>query len=166
MHRFRAALYRVGILRCVAIPLRVSRSLGTESTPPVRGTIDGVPFRSTLLARGGGAYRLVVHSRIWRARGVDEGDTVAVAIERDLEPRNDLPLPADFLRALDDRPTVRAYVATLTPAVRREIAAWLAAAKRRETRERRIETTLDRLEAMAEKRRRGHGSARRRFEAQ
>lgn len=155
MHRFRATLYKVGILRCIDVPSRLSRSLGQGSAPPVCGTIEGVPFRSTLRARGEGAYRLHVHSRVWRPRGLDAGDTVQVAIERDVVPRDDPALPADFLRALEDRPAARAILAIITPSLRREIAAWLAAAKRAETRERRIATALDTLEERAAKRRRG-----------
>ncbi len=151
MHRFRAKIYKVGILRCVDVPVGASRRLGQDSAPPVRGRIEGVEFRSTLRPRGKCAYRLFVHSRIWRPRGLDAGDSVRIAIERDAEPREVPSLPADFLRALDDRPVVRAYVATIAPSTRREIALWLAAAKRSETRERRIAVALDRLEERAVK---------------
>jgi Bacteriocin-protection, YdeI or OmpD-Associated/Domain of unknown function (DUF1905) len=152
VHRFSARLYRIGLLRCIDIPVHASRALGPGLAPPVRGTIEGVAFRSTLRPRGQGAYRLYVHSRAWRPRGLDAGDDVRVAIERDEEPREQLDLPADFLRALDDRPLVRAFVATMAPSLRREIAAWLAAARRVETRERRIAVALDRLEERAEQR--------------
>ena len=151
MHRFSATLYKVGIVRCVDVPSRLSSRLGRGPAPPVHGTIEDVPFRSTLLARREGAYRLCVHSRIWRPRGLDAGDTVRVAIERDAEPREVASLPRDFISALDDRPVVRAYIENAAPSLRREIAMWLAAAKRPETRERRIAVALDRLEERAGK---------------
>lgn len=151
MHRFRATLYKVGIVRCVDVPSRLSSRLGPGSAPPVHGTIEDVPFRSTLLARRGGTYRLCVHSRIWRSRGLDAGDAVRVAIERDEEPREAAELPRDFVSALDERPQVRAYLERAAPSLRREIARWLAAAKRPETRERRIAVALDRLEERAGK---------------
>ena len=162
MHRFRATLYKIGNLRCVDLPARASGAFGPEKAPPVRGTIEGIAFRSTLLPRGEGAYRMFVHSRIWRTRGLDAGDATAIAIERDDEPRADLPLPRDFVRALEDRPVARAYAATIAPSLRREIAAWLAAAKRAETRERRIMAALDRFEEMASRRR---GKRRRKTQA-
>ena len=151
MHRFRAKLYKVGIVRCIDVPSRLSSRLGPGPAPPVHGTIEDVPFRSTLLARGEGAYRLCVHSRIWRPRGLDAGDTVRAAIERDDEPRDVVSLPADFQRALDDRPLARTFIENAAPSLRREIALLLAAPKRPETRERRIAIALDRLEERAGK---------------
>ena len=151
MHRFRARLYRIGLLRCVDVPLHVSRRLGAGSRIPVRGNAQGVPFRSTLVSRGGGAHKLYVHSRTWRARGVDAGDRIEIALERDDEPR-DIETPRDFLRALQDHPVARAYFRTCPEGLRREIANWLAAAKQRATRERRIDKALQALEQRAGKR--------------
>ncbi|HKE49307.1 MAG TPA: YdeI/OmpD-associated family protein [Rhodanobacteraceae bacterium] len=151
MHRFRARLYKVGVVRCIDVPSRLSSRLGPGAAPPVRGTIEAVPFRSTLLARRDGAYRLCVHSRIWRPRGLDAGDDVHVEITRDDEPREAPVLPGDFVDALQERPLVRRYIDNAAPSLRREIALWLAAAKRPETRERRIAVALDRLEERAGK---------------
>ena len=148
MLRFRAKLYRIGYLRCVDVPPAVSRALGDGPNIPVAGRAGGVTFRSTLTPRGNQAHRLFVHSRIWRPRRLDVGDTLEIQLERDYESREP-DTPYDFLRALRDRPAARGVYAQSSVAQRREIGNWLAAAKRRETRERRIEVALDHLEARA-----------------
>jgi len=153
MQRFRAPLYKIGMLRCVDVPLKVSRRLGGESSIAVRGRAGGVPFRTTVVARGGGAHRLYVHSRAWRPQHLDSGDTIGIEIERDDEPRG-VAMSGEFLRALDDRPAARAEFLASGAGLHREIANWLAAAKQAVTRERRIEKALDTLESRGEQRRR------------
>jgi hypothetical protein len=148
MQRFRAKLYKIGYLRCMDVPPAASRALGDEPSIPVCGTAAGVAFRSTLTPRGNGAHRLFIHSRVWRARWLDVGDSLEVMIERDTESREP-DTPYDFLKALETRPAARRFYDRASPALRREIGNWLAAAKRPETRERRIEAALDNLEARA-----------------
>lgn len=145
MQRFRAKLYKIGFLRCVDVPRGVSRALGDEATIPVCGHAAGVPFKSTLTPRGSMAHRLFVHSRVWRARRLDLGDTLEVTLERDFESREP-DTPYDFLKALETRPVARHVYDRASIALRREIGRWLAAAKRSETRERRIAAALDNLE--------------------
>lgn len=148
MQRFRAKLYRIGYLRCVDVPPAVSRMLGDESVIPICASAAGVPFRSTLTPRGGGAHRLFVHSRIWRPRRLDIGDSIEIQIERDYESREP-DTPHDLLKALQKRPAARGFYERASVALRREIGRWLAAAKRPETRERRVEQALDSLDARA-----------------
>jgi hypothetical protein len=148
MQRFHAKLYKIGYLRCVDVPVGVSRALGDESSIPVSGIAAGVAFRSTLTPRGNGAHRLFIHSRVWRARWIDLGDSLEIMLERDTKSR-DPDTPYDFLKALEKRPAARRFYDRASVALRREIGKWLAAAKRPETRERRIEAALDNLEARA-----------------
>ena len=148
MQRFRAKLYKVGYLRCVDVPPGISRMLGDEPTVPVRGVAGGVEFRSTLTPRGNRAHRLFVHSRIWRSRRIDLGDSIEIVLERDVESREP-ETPYDFLKALETRPAARGVYDKASIAFRREIGNSLAAAKRTETRERRIEAALANLEARA-----------------
>jgi hypothetical protein len=160
VQRFRAKLYKVGYLRCVDVPVGISRALGDEATVPVRGFAGGVEFRSTLTPRGNRAHRLFVHSRIWRARRIDLGDSIEIALERDLDSREP-ETPYDFLKALEARPAARGVYDKASIAFRREIGNWLAAAKRTETRERRIEAALANLEARALPRQKSDFSRRR-----
>jgi len=71
-----------------------------------------------------------------------------VQLDRDLESR-DPGMPHDLRRALQARPAARKIYDRASSALRREIGNWVAGARRTETRERRIETALDNLEARA-----------------
>ncbi|MBI4420375.1 MAG: DUF1905 domain-containing protein [Gemmatimonadetes bacterium] len=152
MPTFSATLYQVGVNRCVDVPPWVSDALGGGLRITVRGRIESVPFRSTLVPRGGGCHRLFVHSRVWRPRALASGTILRVEMDRDSAPVEP-EVPRDFLEALAQRPIAQRVFAAVTPATRREIVRWLASARRTETRERRIELGLDRLEEMNRKKR-------------
>jgi Domain of unknown function (DUF1905) len=71
---FPARIHKIGILRAVDVPEGVSKALGSGPHLPVHGWIEGLPLKGTLVPRGGGCYRLHVHSRIWRKLRVDGHD--------------------------------------------------------------------------------------------
>jgi hypothetical protein len=152
MHRFTAVLGRVGQNRCVDVPAAVSQALGGAAHVAVRGTMLGIPFRSTLVPRGGGRHRLFVHSRVWRTLALRERAPIRVALEADLTPRG-INGPADLVAALARRPTAGELYAALTPTLKAEIIRWIRSAKSPATRERRLEVGMDRLEEMAHRRR-------------
>ncbi len=142
--RFRGRIYSVGANRCVDVPDRVSRALGQETRIPVKGSVGGEPFRSTLVPRGGGRHRLFIHSRIWRKLGVDRGRTVDIRLRGDRS-RREARLPGDIADALAARPKARAAFENMTPAGRRAFVSYILEAKTGPTRERRIRQGLQRI---------------------
>src|SRR5919197_2328470 len=98
--RFRATILLAGKTATgIRVPDEVVAALGPSRRPPVRVTINGHTYRSTV-ARMGGEYLLGVSAENREGAGVAAGDEVDVDLELDTEPRG-LAVPADLAGALD-----------------------------------------------------------------
>ncbi len=96
---FSAAIFKIGINPCVDVPVEISKAFGIRGNVPVRGTINGYFFRSTLVPVGEGRHRLYVNTEMRLGSKTDVGDTVDFTIEHDPEPR--IPeMPKELLEAL------------------------------------------------------------------
>lgn len=138
MHRFRAELKREGPGTYVEVPLDVPAVFG-RARPPVRGTINGSPLRSTI-AKYGDGYFLGINREVRKAAGVAPGDTVDIELELDVKPRT-VRVPKDLADALDDE--TRAAFDRMSYTHRREYVEWINEAKREETRRRRVAKAVE-----------------------
>ncbi|MDQ1748057.1 MAG: hypothetical protein QOD07_2320 [Frankiaceae bacterium] len=119
-------------------------ALGGGVRVPVAGTIDGAPFR-TRAFRMGGVQGIRFNKQILALAGRGPGDAVVVELWRDDEPR-EVSVPADLSAALGAlRPAFDAMAFTH----RREWVEWVEAAKKPETRERRIGKVVEQVAAKA-----------------
>jgi Bacteriocin-protection, YdeI or OmpD-Associated/Domain of unknown function (DUF1905) len=126
----------------VAVPRAVVDALGGRGRTPVVATFDGVEYRGSVVAMGSGMV-VGVLKRIRARLGKEPGDTVAVTLVVDDEPRRvDVP---DDLRAALAEASVRSRFDALSYSHRREYVQWIEEAKRPATRERRIEQTVERV---------------------
>jgi hypothetical protein len=155
-HVFPAKIQKIWIMRCVDIPRDISKAIRNSAEGdllhiPVHGWIEGLPFQSTLVPRGGGSYRLHVHSRIWRKLRVDAGAAIEVTLLLDTEPREAV-LSPDLAAGLADTPRALAIFNTLTVALRRQIVRYVEAAKQVRTREKRVRLIVQRMLERAAKR--------------
>jgi hypothetical protein len=138
--RFRAELKLEGkTATYVVVPLDVPAVFG-RGRPPVRGTVNGAPFRSTITKYGGDDYYLVVNRQVREAAGVAAGETVEIELELDAKPRT-VRVPKDLADALDDE--TRAAFDRMSYTHRREYVEWINEAKRDETRRRRIAKAVE-----------------------
>jgi len=128
--------------RHVVVPLDV-RALWGEARPPVRGTVNGVPFRSRLMVYGGETM-LGLTNAFRASAGIVEGDEVDVVIERDDEPR-EVEVPPALQSALDADEAARSAFEKLSFTHRREYANWIAEAKKEDTRDRRAGRAIEML---------------------
>jgi hypothetical protein len=148
-HVFAAKIQKIWIMRCVDVPRDISRIIrgaaeGDSLHVPVHGWIEGLPFKNTLVPRGGGSYRLYVHSKIWRKLRIDAGAAVEVTLLVDTEPREAV-LPPDLAAGLADTPRALAIFNTLTVALRRQIVQYVDTAKQGRTREKRVALIVQRM---------------------
>jgi hypothetical protein len=163
LHSFSAPLQLYRGFRCVELPREISASIAKEHRSvtdgaasgrghiPVVGIANGIPFRSSLVPRGDGAHRLYLNGDIRKRGGIELGDDVEIELRHDLEERG-MELPEDIAESLGDAGKLDWFHA-LTPALRREILGWIVAAKRPDTRAKRIAILIDRLEESGLRRR-------------
>jgi hypothetical protein len=69
-----------GAWTCVVMD-DVPELFGTRGLVKIRGSIDGEPFTSALMAQGDGTHRLPVKAALRKTIGKQAGDTVHVRIE-------------------------------------------------------------------------------------
>src|SRR4029453_12458595 len=104
-HRFETVLQAEGGGVFFEVPLDVPAVFG-KARAPVRGTINGQPFRSTVAVYGGRSY-LPVNRALRDAAGVAAGDAVGTEPGAHHPPRTVDP-PPDLAAALDAYPEARA----------------------------------------------------------
>ena len=97
--RFRTKILPAGKTAAgIEVPAKVVAALGSSKRPPVRATINGYTYRSTVAVMGG-VFMLGVSNEVRKNAGVAAGDTVDIDLELDDKPR-DVELPPDFAAAL------------------------------------------------------------------
>jgi hypothetical protein len=117
-------------------PFAVKQIFGTIARVPVRGTINGFPFRSSLMPMGGCHY-MVINRTMREGAGVKAGDTVAVVMERDTAPRV-VAVPAALKKELAKNTAAHAHWKKYSFTHQKEMARALTGAKQEETRARRL----------------------------
>jgi hypothetical protein len=140
--RFEAVLQSEGPGAFVEVPLDVPALFG-RARAPVRASINGYRYRTTVAVYGG-RYYLPVNRSVRDGAALAVGDPVVVTLEPDLAPR-EVEVPEDLAAALAGDRAASAAFDRLSYTHRREHVEWIVGAKRPETRRRRVEQTLARL---------------------
>jgi hypothetical protein len=129
----------------IVIPDKVLAALGAGKKPPVRLTVNGYAYRSTVATVSGSS--MVGFSADHRAAsGIEGGDPIEVEIELDTEPRT-VELPADFAAALNADAKAKATYERLSNSLKGYHVTQVTSARTDETRQRRIEKSIATLRA-------------------
>jgi Bacteriocin-protection, YdeI or OmpD-Associated/Domain of unknown function (DUF1905) len=123
----------------VEVPFDVNQRFG-RARAPVRGTVDGTDFRTTVAVYGN-RYYIGFNKELRERAGIAIGDRVQVALELDPQPRT-VEVPPALAAALESDSKARAVFEALSYTHRNEYARWIAEAKRDETRDRRVDKAL------------------------
>ncbi|GAC1375958.1 MAG: hypothetical protein NVSMB32_18680 [Actinomycetota bacterium] len=118
------------------VPPEIVAALGHGKRPAVRVTLGKHTYRSSV-APMGGKFLLGVSAENRAAAGVAAGDVVDVDLELDTE-RRDVAVPADLAQALAADPDARTFFESLSNSHKLSYVAPVEAAKKADTRERRV----------------------------
>ena len=124
----------------ICIPDKIVESLKAGKKPPIKVTINGYTYRSTVAVMGG-KYMVGVNADVRKASGVKGGDTLTVEIELDTEERK-VELPADFKGALDKNLSAKKFFQSLSYSKQKNHVTLIEQAKTDETRQKRINKSI------------------------
>ena len=127
----------------ITIPFDVEQVFGKKRVK-IKATIEGVPYRGTLVRMGGPNHMLIILKEIREKIGKTFGDEVSVELEEDFEIRQ-VEIPADLLEALQAAPQAQAFFDRLSYSHQKEYVRWITEAKRPNTRLERIRRTVEGL---------------------
>lgn len=134
--RFHTAVFQDGNNTGIEVPPDIVEALGKGKKPPVKVTLNGYTYRSTI-AVVGGAYLIPLAKAHREAAGVAGGQALDIDLELDTEPRT-VELPSDLAAALDAEPKTRETFDRLSNSNKGWHVLQVTGAKTDETRQRRI----------------------------
>ena len=144
--KFRALIEGAGKTAAgIEVPGEVVAALGQSKRPPVRVTINGYTYRSTVAVLGG-RFMLGVSNEVRANAGVAAGDKVDIEMELDTAPR-EVAVPPELAKELAADPGARKAFDALSYSKQRLLVDPVANAKTAETRERNIAKALSALRA-------------------
>ena len=115
------------------VPFDVHKVFGTHARVAVAGTINGFPFRNSLMPEGDGTHSMMVNKALQSGAGIKVGDMVTVVMDIDREKRV-VKVPAELAAALSSNPEAKTMYETLSASHRQEFADWVGGAKQEPTR--------------------------------
>jgi hypothetical protein len=136
-----------GVVAAITPPVDVPEFFGTRARVPVRGTINGYPYRSSL-SPCGTRHMMPVNKLLRAGAGAEPGDIVDVVMERDEEERT-VEAPPLLKKALAKSKTAQANWEKLSFTHKKEMALAIVGAKQEETRARRLAKVMDILKTGA-----------------
>ena len=120
-----------------------TRDVWGKAKVPVKVTINGYTWRSTVGNRSGQQY-IVVNADARRNAGVRAGDVVTITLESDNEKR-EIKAPIPLQKALGAKLTQKFNALSFTH--KKEFIVWYSEAKKEDTRARRVEKMKQMLSA-------------------
>jgi uncharacterized protein DUF1905/bacteriocin resistance YdeI/OmpD-like protein len=136
--RFRARIEgkEAGVVAAITPPVDVPEVFGTRGRVPVRGTINGFPFRSSLMPMGG-SHMMPVNKTLRQGAGAGPGDVVDVVMERDEEART-VEAPPELRKELAKNKKAQERWDGMSFSNKKEMAISIREAKQDETKKRRL----------------------------
>jgi len=132
---FTITLLRDGAMSAIPVPFDPKAVFG-KVRAPVKVTINGYTYRSTIAAMGGETF-VPLRASHREAAGLEGTETIRVRLDLDTEKREVTP-PPDFVKALKASPPAWARYQEMSYTHQREYVEAIEEAKKPETRARRV----------------------------
>lgn len=143
--RFDATLYTIDRSTILRLPDQASEKLPSRGQVAVRGTIDGQEFQTVLEPDGKGGHWMKIDEELQEAAGISAGETATLEVEstKDWPEPN---VPQDLEAALAAAPQkIQHLWGDITPMARWEWVRWVNATKIPDTRKRRVEVSISKM---------------------
>jgi hypothetical protein len=124
-------------------PFDVVEVFQRKGRVPVKGTINGFPFRSSLMNMGDG-HMMAVNAQMRAGAKCKAGDTVSVVMELDEDERK-VEVPAYLKKIINSNANAKEFWSKLSFTHQKEYVREIEDAKRPETREKRVAAMMDAL---------------------
>lgn len=145
--RFDATLSMIDTSTVLRLPDSASTTLPSRGQVAVHGTMNGVEFQTVLEPDGNSGHWMRVASSLQQAAGVAAGDTATLHIVT----TKDWPepsVPPDLATALASAPQeIQDQWNEITPMARWEWVRWVNATKNAETRGRRVDVSISKMQS-------------------
>jgi hypothetical protein len=148
MNKFRADIEIIGVNPFVFVPDRVLKNIfkqgGKDKGPiPIRGTINGDPFKQTLV-KYRGAWRLYINTTMLKNSPKRIGETVVIEVEFDPISRKIEPHPK-LVFAFKENKEAKKIFDSLPPSRQNEIVRYISFLKTEESVIRNVKKAIDHL---------------------
>lgn len=127
----------------IIIPFDVEKVFGLAH-PPIAGTINDYPYRTTA-SRLSGVYLMVVNNEMRQGANAQPGDEVTVTMKVDDQPRV-VEIPEDLAAAFKVRTAAASLFEALSFSHKNEYIAWLDEAKTEQTRAARVKKAVEMIQ--------------------
>jgi len=145
--RFDARLETIDRWTIVRLPEKASRKLPSRGQVAVQGVINGHAFQTVLEPDGTFGHWLRVDGKLQRTAAVSPGDTATLEVAA-LKDWPEPDVPQDLESALAAAPqTIQDLWTEITPMARWEWVRWVNATQNQETRKRRVEVTISKMQS-------------------
>ncbi len=129
------------------LPDTASKELPSRGQVAVQGMINGVEFETVLEPDGSAGHWMRLDDALQHRAGIGAGDqaTLNIEVTKDWPEPN---VPKDLAKALEAAPKpIQALWNEITPMARWEWVRWVNSTKNPETRERRVDVSISKMES-------------------
>ena len=124
----------------IKVPSEIVENFNAGKKPPVKVTINGYTYRSTIAVMGG-AFMVGISAENRKEAKVNGGDTIEVKIELDTEVRV-VEVPEEFQKALNKNAAAKKAFEQLSNSKKKWLTIPITEAKTEETKVKRIEKAI------------------------